>query len=94
MVQRRAKSQAQTRIDLDHQANRKAAPEGSTIEGMVETLAPYIEGSLQTLGEAATKGDINAAKAVLDFLAKANFDKADKRSAPVLERIAQIRRGG
>ena len=85
-------SQAQTRVDLALTANRKPQAEGTTIEGMVEALSPYVAGALETLGKAAGEGDINAAKAVLDFLAKANFDKADKRSAPILDRIAQIRK--
>lgn len=89
---RQAKSVAKTRLDLDHQANRsdaRVAP--PTIESVAVKLETHIDAAVLALGKAALEGDVQAAKAILDFVRAADQEEQGSKGKAMLDRVASIR---
>lgn len=83
-------SQAEKRIALDEAATKTTAI--PSFEELAVILGPYVAGSLETLGKEAAAGNVNAAKAVLDFLAAtAKSERSNEEGLDTLKEIARIR---
>jgi len=94
---RQARSAAKTRIDLEHQINRTEPSEGApTVEEVAVKLRDHIDAAVSALGKAALEGDVQAAKAILDFVKAADQEEQGSKGKAMLDRIASIRgkRGG
>ncbi len=90
---RQAKSVARTRLALEQQVNRaqddtEAAP---TIEEVARTLREHVPAAVAALGKAAGEGDVQAAKAILDFIRAADQEEQGSKGKAMLDRIGAIR---
>lgn len=86
-----AKSTAQKRVNLAAMANQPEQPEETTIDGVLAGLAEHVSGAIATLGLAAANGDVQAAKAILDWVKSANAEKQSTKGQDMLDRIQRIR---
>ena len=99
----RSRSNAEKRITLSTLVE-GGATDDPTLDTILNAMGPFIAGTIETLGMAAqpvqnpdgssTPGDTQAAKTVLDFLGKALSNRGDRHSQEVLQKIANLRKGG
>lgn len=85
MANRPRKSAAQKRLEIDQ------APAATEIDELVAAALPHAAAAIETLGQAAADGDVQAAKALLDFLKSSTKDDGDSKGKDILSEIARIR---
>lgn len=88
---RQARSTAKTRIDLEQTINREGRVAPPTIESVAVKLEEHIDAAVAALGKAAGEGDVQAAKAILDFVRAADQEEQGSKGKAMLDRIASIR---
>lgn len=89
---RQAKSVAKTRLALEQQINREEPKEHPpTIEEVAVQLKDHVAAAVAALGAAAAEGDVQAAKAILDFVRAADTEEQGSKGKAMLDRIAAIR---
>lgn len=91
---RQARSVAKTRLALEQQINREEPKEHApTIEEVAVQLKDHVAAAVAALGQAAAQGDVQAAKAILDFVRAADTEEQGSKGKAMLDRIGAIRRG-
>lgn len=88
---RQARTVAKARLDMAHMENREQGEAPPTVEEVAAKLREHIDAAVAALGKAAGEGDVQAAKAILDFVKAADQEKATSKGRDMLERIAGIR---
>ena len=93
---RQAKSTAKIRLDVAQQVNREdvIGETAPTIEEVAIQLRVHVATAVATLGVAAAAGDVQAAKAILDFVRAADTEEQGSKGKAMLDRIAAIRAEG
>lgn len=93
---RQARNTAKTRLDVAQQVNREggAREAAPTIEEVAIQLKEHVAAAVAALGKAALEGDVQAAKAILDFVRAADTEEQGSKGKAMLDRIAAIRKEG
>lgn len=88
---RQARSVAKSRIEMDHMENRITGDEAPTIQEVAAKLREHVDAAVLALGKAASEGDVQAAKAILDFVRAADQEESTSKGRDMLRGVADIR---
>lgn len=75
---------------MDHMENRVTG-DAPTVEEVAQKLRQHVDAAVETLGKAAGEGDVQAARAILDFVRIADQEQSTTKGRDMLKGVAEIR---